>query len=84
MDHGKFNKEESSKFASGGEYSTPHKRQTEAKASDFLQPGERKYPYKVNGRVSKHLLTAAVRRAKEFGHADVAKKAQRLLDEHTD
>lgn len=83
MSNDKFGPKENSTFASGGKYSTPKHRQEDAKASDFLQPAERKYPYKINGKPSLKLLRAAMSRAKEFGHTEIYNKAKRLWEEHS-
>lgn len=79
--HGKFNKQESAAFAPGGNYSTPKERKVDAKASDFLLPTERKYPYKVGGKISCNLLKAAMSRAKQNGEMAVHKKATDLYNE---
>ncbi len=80
--NGKYNKKDESAFESGGKYSTPHKRETEAKASDFLMPSERKYPYKISGQISCHLLKAAMSRAGQNSESAVESKAKALYNEH--
>lgn len=82
MANDKFNKAESSKFAPGGAYSTPEKRKTEASAGDFLMPTERKYPYKVNGKISCNLLRAAMSRAGQQGERVVESRAKKLYADH--
>lgn len=77
----KFNKSEESKFAPGGQYSTPKHRE-DAPASDFLMPAERKYPYKVNGKISCNLLRAAMSRAGQNNEGAVGNKAKELWETH--
>ncbi len=81
-ENGKFNQKETSAFKSGGMYSTPHKRETEAKASDFLMPAERKYPYKSGGKISCNLLKAAISRAAQNNEPAVKARATSLYNEH--
>jgi hypothetical protein len=78
----KFNKKEQSAFKSGGEYSTPKKRKEEANSSDFLLPGERKFPYKIGGKISCNLLHAAVSRAAQNNYPDVERRAKALIAKH--
>lgn len=77
----KFGAKENAAFASGGNYSTPAARRKDD-SGDFLLPKERKYPYKINGKISCKLLRAAMSRAGEYGQADVAKRAKALWTEH--
>lgn len=77
-----FNKKEDASFESGGKYSTPEKRKTEAKSSDFLMPAERKYPYKEGGKISCNLLKAAMSRAGQNKEASVEARAKELFNEH--
>lgn len=79
---GKFSKRENKAFSSGGMYSTPHKRQVEAKASDFLMPAARKYPYKVGGKISCNLLKAAISRAGQQGEKQVEARARSLFEDN--
>jgi len=65
-----------------GKYSTPKKRRTMAKASDFLLPKERKFPYKIRGKISCPLLRAAIRRAAQHGYPQVEAKARRLYNRY--
>lgn len=51
-------------------------------ASNFLKPGERKYPYKRGGKPSREGLIAAYKRARQQGDTAVAAKAKRLLKQH--
>ena len=79
---GKFNSKEDAAFASGGKYSTPAKRQEDAKPSDFLMPSERKYPYKIAGKISCNLLKAAISRAAQNNESGVKAKAESLYHDH--
>lgn len=80
--HGEFTEKEESTFESGGKYSTPKHREEEAKESDFLMPSERKYPYKVGGKISCNLLKAAMSRSKQHGEMEVHKKAKGMFMDH--
>ena len=44
----------------------------------FLEPGERKYPVKENGKYDRRLLLAAAREARMHGHEDLAKRADAI------
>lgn len=79
--HGKFNKTEAAAFAPGGQYSTPHQREGD-NPSDFLDQADRKYPYKVRGRISCNLLKAAVSRSAQQGDTAINKRAKALYDEN--
>jgi hypothetical protein len=82
MDNGaSFGKKENAAFNSGGEYSTPAKRRKDD-SGDFLMPAERKYPYKIDGKISCKLLRAAMSRAGQQGATGVAKRAKSLYTEH--
>ncbi len=63
-----------------GKFGTP-KRRKEAPATDFLMPKQRKFPYKVNGKIDKRLLIAAIHRAGQYGYKGVELRAQRILQE---
>ncbi|MCD6412401.1 hypothetical protein J7K91_01845 [bacterium] len=65
-----------------GKYSTPKRRRERAKASDFLLPKERKFPYKIRGAISCPLLRAAIRRAAQHGYPQVEAKARRLYNRY--
>lgn len=48
--------------------------------SYFLMQKERKFPYKTHdGKISKKLLMAAYKRAKQYGYDEVASRARNLL-----
>lgn len=79
--NGKFNNREKAAFAPGGNLSTPKKRDA-VSSSDFLMPAEKKYPYKVAGKISCDLLKAAVSRAGENGESAVKSHAQSLYETH--
>lgn len=79
--NGKFNNKEKAAFAPGGNLSTPKKRES-VSPSDFLMPGEKKYPYKVGGKISCHLLKAAISRAGQNNESAVESRAKSLYDEH--
>jgi len=81
----KFGEREESAFAygkRGGKYSTPKRRRERAKASDFLLPKERKFPYKIGGKISCKLLLAAIRRGGQHGYPEVQAKARKLYSSH--
>ena len=48
----------------------------------FLEPGERKYPVKENGKYSHKLLIAAAREARMHGKSEIAAKADKLRAEN--
>ena len=79
--HGAFTNAETKQFDRGGPLSTPAERM-KVPANNFLMPDQRKYPYKVNGKISCDLLRAAQSRAKQNGEPQVAEAAKRLFDEH--
>lgn len=79
--HGKFNKSEAAATGPGGSLSTPKKREL-VPADHFLLPEKRKFPFKVNGKISCDLLRAAQVRAKQNGYTAVAKEAKSLFDKH--
>lgn len=79
--HGEFTGKEQAAFEHGGELSTPKHREEDAKESDFLMPAERKYPYKVKGRISCNLLKAAITRSAQNNEQEVNKKAKNLFNE---
>ncbi len=60
---------------------TPKERQS-VSAGDFLEPHDRKYPYKVNGKISCNLLKAAMSRSAQNKEMDVHTRAQRLFSQH--
>lgn len=65
-----------------GKFATP-KRRRQLPASYFLEPKERKYPYRLaNGQVSRRLLVAAIHRAAQYGNKTVEAKARRLLERY--
>lgn len=78
---GKFDKTEKGAFEPGGTLSTPTKRMMRP-PTDFLLPAERKYPYKVNGKISCDLLRAAMSRAGQNKKAAVAAQAKAMFDQH--
>lgn len=77
--NGKFNKKEKKAFAPGGSLSTEKQRLTRPRG-DFLDSANRKYPFKVGGKVSCDLLRAAQVRAKQNGHDDIAARAKAMFD----
>lgn len=79
--NGKFNTKEKAAFAPGGHLSTPKKRESVA-SSDFLMPGEKKYPYKIAGKISCHLLKAAMSRAGQNNESAVESHAKSLFQTH--
>ena len=81
-DNKKFTSGVEKLFEHGGKYSTPKQRREKAKVSDFLLPKERKYPYKVNGKISCKLLRAAITRAGQYKETSVQKRAERLYYRH--
>jgi len=59
------------------------KKRADLPDSYFLMPKERKFPYKTaDGKISKKLLMAAYKRARQWGYTQVAAKAKRLLKRH--
>lgn len=73
-----FNPTEKKAFAPGGSLST-HKKREDVPADHFLMPAERKFPYKVNGKISCDLLRAAISRAGQTGRKDIEAKAKSLF-----
>lgn len=65
----------------GGSLSTPKKRKS-VPADHFLMPGERKYPYMVDGKISCNLLRAAISRAGQNNEKDVEARARKMFDMH--
>jgi len=55
----------------------------EAKASNFLMPEERKFPYKnKDGSINCKLVRAAITRAAQHGHTKVEAKARRIYEKY--
>ena len=77
-----FGTKENKAFGHHGIYSTEKQRRERASASDFLLPKERKYPYKLNGKIDCKLLLAAIHRAGQYHESAVLAHAQRLYDQH--
>lgn len=78
--NGKFNNKEKAAFAPGGDLST-HKQRESVTPSDFLMPAEKKYPYKINGKISCNLLKAAISRAGQNNESAVEARAKKLYEE---
>lgn len=68
-------------FQPGGTYSSRKNREKDD-SGDFLMPAERKYPFKINGKISCKLVRAAMSRAGQNGETEVSKKAHALFEEH--
>ncbi|NIA04110.1 MAG: hypothetical protein GWP09_02050 [Nitrospiraceae bacterium] len=77
-----FGTKENKAFGHKGKYSTPKQRKEKANSSDFLLPGERKYPYKLNGKIDCKLVRAAITRAAQNHESTVLAHAQRIYDQH--
>lgn len=75
---GAFSNEETKQFDPGGPLSTPKQRKT-VPADHFLMPAQRKYPYKINGKVNCDLLRAAIARAGQNGESEVEAKARSIF-----
>jgi hypothetical protein len=59
---------------------TPGSKAREEKpSSDFLIPGQKKYPVKIGGKYSQKLLMAAFRRAISQNRRDIANKAASIM-----
>jgi len=58
------------------------KKRKEMPRSYFLDPKNRKYPYKKNGKISCEGLRSAIRVAGLQGDTKIKKKAQRLYEKH--
>jgi hypothetical protein len=82
MSTAKFTGKVKEAFEPGGKFSTEKQRREKAKPSDFLMPAQRKFPYKINGKVSCPLLRAAMVRAGQTGRTDVEARARRLYEQH--
>jgi len=70
-------------FGTKEEAAAHGKQRKELPDSYFLLPSERKFPYKTaDGKISKKLLMAAYKRARQYGYESVAQKAKQLLKKH--
>ena len=58
------------------------KKRDDMPESDFLEPKEKKYPWKLGGKPSRKMLLAAMRRATMQGDSAIASKAKSLLKKH--
>jgi hypothetical protein len=58
------------------------KKRKEMPRSYFLDPKNRKYPYKKNGKISCEGLRSAIKVASFQGDTKIKKKAQRLYEKH--
>lgn len=76
-DHGKLSEKTRKEIGTVGS----SKREGMA-ASEFLNEGEKKYPWKIGDKPSKKLLEAACREAQMHGDSAILSKAKKLLKEH--
>lgn len=75
-------KPKAEKIAGPREEKTSNMTPEENTSGDYLDGAAKKYPFKVQGRISCNLLKAAIVRSAQDGNSEVNKKARDLFDDN--